>query len=54
MVVHHLKKIRMGRGGLEGINGYTYLKHIVEMWPGVWEGGFGIVNEVVVREMNLN
>ena len=33
LVVHNFNKIRMRGRGLEGINGYPYLKHIVEMWP---------------------
>ena len=36
-----------GGGTIEGFDGYTYLKHIIQLWPGVWVNQMSKMNEVV-------
>ena len=37
---NYLKKSRIG-GVINGIDGYTYLNHIIELWPGNWSDSLG-------------
>ena len=36
-----------GVGNREGIGGYTYLNHIIQLWPGCWVKQMEKMNEVV-------
>ena len=37
-------------GVQEGIYGYPYLKHILELWPEYWEGKLLNMNEVISEQ----
>ena len=37
-MINHSNKRRMG-GVREVIDGYPYLKHLIELWTGDWGGG---------------
>ena len=44
-----------GGGTIEGLDGYPYLKHLIQLWPGDWENrtekmneAFGMNNYVTV------
>ena len=36
-----------GGGTREGLGGYTYLKHIIQLWPGDWPNKMVKMNEAV-------
>ena len=36
-----------GGGARKGIEGYTYLKHLIESWPSDWEDQLSNMNELI-------
>ena len=36
-----------GRGNRKGLNGYPYLKHLIQLWPGDWAKQMSKMNEAV-------
>ena len=36
-----------GGGSREGLEGYTYLKHLIQLWSGVWVSRMAKMNEAV-------
>ena len=44
LIINYLKKSRVVRV-LESVYGYTYLKHIIELWPGDGTQKLSKINE---------
>ena len=44
---HKLFEEEEGGGTREGLDGYTYLKHLIQLWPSYWVNQMAKMNEAV-------
>ena len=46
LIINDMSKRRVG-GTREGLDGYTYLKHPIQLWPGDWVNQIAKIDEAV-------
>ena len=46
LIINYLRKRRVG-GARERLYGYTYLNHLIQLWPGDWVNQIANINEAV-------